>query len=252
MANLKQITAYLDNLLDTKNIRDSSNNGLQVEGNTEITKIALCVDACLTSFRIARQHGAGLVICHHGLSWKDSLKYVTGTNAARLSYLLKNEISLYVSHLPLDKHPEMGNNIILSKMLSLQNIKPFGEHEGTSIGYYGQLSEPIDINQLVSSVNDKLKTNCRLLKFGNNPIRNIGVISGKSKTGLHEAIQLGLDAYFTGEVEHEYYHLAKENNINVIGAGHYATETVGVKSLAAMLKKRFNIECIFIDAPTGL
>ena len=251
MVLLKDLTEYLDEILAINSFTDASNNGLQVQGNDEIKKVAVCVDACMESFEKAKD--ADLIICHHGISWKDSLKYVTGMNYERIAFLIKNDIGLYAAHLPLDAHPELGNNIILVRGLELENVLPFGLMDGNYIGFKGKLKEPVSLESFKETIENYFGNKCDMLHFGNDEIREVGIISGKAGSqGIIEAKNEKLDLFITGEIEHSSYHLAKENGMNVIAAGHYDTETLGVKALAKNIEEKFGVECMFVDSPTRM
>ena len=248
MVLLKEVVEFLDAELGIKDVEDSSNNGLQVEGKKEIKKIAFAVDACMEVFEKAKDFD--MVIVHHGISWEDSLKYLTGINYSRVKFLIDNNIALYAAHLPLDKHPKHGNNAEFCRILGLKHIHGFGDYHGQVIGFVGE--KEISLNDFVNEINKKLNSSCKVFDFGNERIKNIGVVSGGGSSALNEAIEKGLDCFVTGEVPHQAYQLAKEGQINLIAAGHYATETLGVKALMNLVKEKFDVETVFIDAPSGL
>jgi len=248
MAEIKQITNFLDEELKTAQVEDTSNNGLQVAGKTEVRKIAFAVDACVEVFEKAFEAGADMIIVHHGMSWADSLKYITGINYNRIKLLIKNDISLYASHLPLDMHDKYGNNIQLAKMLELDNIEDFGNYNGTAIGKMGCFNHDITIEDLKKILEDKLNTRCTAYKFGKDKIKTLGIVSGAASFALNESVQKNLDCFLIGEASHQSYHEAKESRTNVIIAGHYETETAGVKALMPLLEEKFGVEVVFIDA----
>ncbi len=244
MVKLKGIKDFLDNELCIFEIEDKSNNGLQVSGVKDVKKIAFAVDACMEVFEKARDFD--MVIVHHGISWDDSLKYLTGINYSRVKFLVENNISLYAAHLPLDKHPKHGNNAEFCRIFGLKHIHGFGDYHGQVIGFTGE--KEISLNDFVNEINKKLNSSCKVFDFGNERIKNIGVVSGGGSSALNEAIEKGLDCFVTGEVPHQAYQLAKEGKINLIAAGHYATETLGVKALMKLIKDKFDVETVFIDA----
>ncbi|MEA3514016.1 MAG: Nif3-like dinuclear metal center hexameric protein [Nanoarchaeota archaeon] len=248
MAEIKQITNFLDEELKTAQVEDTSNNGLQVAGKTEVRKIAFAVDACVEVFEKAIEASADMIIVHHGMSWADSLKYITGINYNRLKLLIKNDVSLYASHLPLDMHDRYGNNIQLAKMLGLNNIEYFGKYHGATIGKMGCFNNELTLEELKQILEDKLNAKCLTFKFGKEKIKTIGIVSGGGSLALNEAVQKDLDCFLTGEAPHQTYQEAKESRMNVIMAGHYETETVGVKALMPLLKEKFGVEVVFIDA----
>lgn len=251
MAKLKKIVEFLNKELDVKNIEDDSNNGLQVSGNLDVKKIGFAVDGCLEVFEKGFDIGCDMIIVHHGISWKDSLRMINGNNYDRISFLIKNDISLYGCHLPLDKHHKYGNNIQLCKLLKLKNVKEFGDYRGVNIGFAGEFPKIVDVEKLVMFLEEKLGGCVKLLNFGKKKIKNIAIVSGGGASALPECIEKGFDCLLVGEAGHTQYHMVKENKTNLIIAGHYATETLGVKALMPILEKKFKVKCEFIDVPTG-
>lgn len=248
----KDLITYLDELLDTKGIKDASQNGLQAEGPEEVNKIAFAVDACLASFEEAIAGKAQLLIVHHGLFWGVSLP-VTGTHYQRMKTLIQGNVGLYASHLPLDMHPEVGHNAQLAKGLGLKEISPFAEYHGQTIGFSGTLEQPMKLLEL----SEKLEgiTEQPVLRrdsFGPDMVSRIGIVSGGAADEVKQAALEGLDTYITGEPSHSNAHLAKELNMNVIYGGHWATETLGLKALASHLNEKFSLETFQIELPTGL
>ena len=243
------IVSILDKTLRTSEIADSSVNGLQVEGATEITRVGLTVDASLEAYKLAQQKGCQMVIAHHGLIW-DGLRRITGPVYRHIEFLVKNGINLYVSHLPLDMHPLLGNNILLARALGLKNLQPFGVYHGSHIGFEGRLSK----TGSVRSVSDILRKVCggpvSALPFGPAKIRRVAVVAGRGRSALPEAIEKKIDLFVTGEVVHETHHEALEGNINVIYGGHYHTEKSGVLAAGDFLNKKFGIDAVFLDVPT--
>lgn len=252
MESLYKITQFLDKWLNIAEIEDSSNNGLQVEGKKQVNKIGLAVDACLDVFEKAKKENCDLVIVHHGLSWKDSLKYITDLNADRIRFLMKNDISLYAAHLPLDKHNEFGNNILLCRLFNVKEVKEFGEYHGVIVGYEGRFEKEKYLLAFVKEVEEKLNTKCRVLDFGKKNIKTVALVSGGAPDLLPEAIKKRADVFLTGEGRLSTYHFAKEGKINVVLAGHYATETLGVKALAKLLNEKFKVETVFIENKVDL
>lgn len=248
---LGDVVQFLDEYLRINEWGDKSRNGLQVEGSSEVEKIAFAVDACMESFEMAKQANADMLVVHHGLIW-GGIEYVRGIVARRLRFLLENGISLYAAHLPLDAHPEIGNNAQILKILGIEIAEPFGSYHGSTIGYAGTFGESKSVDEIVSIIEKSLNTEVKLLRFGRDEVRKVGVVSGKGAFVISQAIDSDLDLLITGEAEHEAYHLAKEGGLNVIFAGHYATETVGIKALMDVVKNKFDVEVEFIDIPTGL
>jgi dinuclear metal center YbgI/SA1388 family protein len=246
-----EIVTFLDNELRTSYIRDYSCNGLQVEGNSEICRIAFAVDACMESYRQAVQNDCQMLIVHHGIIW-DGIRSIRGPVRDQIAFLLSNNLNLYASHLPLDCHSHYGNNAGLAQMLSLEDLKPFGNYKGLEIGYNGILPQVTPLDTVVQLLCEKLDTECTVLPFGPEKIRSVAVVSGGGGDTLTEAISKKIDCLITGEPIHQNYHAALEGTINVIYAGHYHTEKPGVQALAKLCKKQFGVETLFLDIPSRI
>ncbi|MEW6620066.1 MAG: Nif3-like dinuclear metal center hexameric protein [bacterium] len=251
MVTLKQICQFLETELNIAQVKDEAINGLQVEGKKTIEKIACAVDASLETFYEAKKQNVDMIIVHHGLFW-GTPQPLTGTLYKRLEVLFKNDISLYAVHLPLDLHPTLGNNAQLMNLFVHKTSQPFGKYHEVPIGYLGNLKKGIDLLDVKQILEQRLNTICRLLDFGRQKIKTIAIVSGGGSDMVKEAIEKEVDLFITGESKLFTYHLARESKINIIFAGHYATETLGVKALAEVLAQKFQIECPFIDIPTGL
>jgi len=250
MPSLLQIVRFLNKELNIRKIPDKSKNGLQVKGKKQVKKVGFAVDACLSTFEKAKKVGCDLLIVHHGIKWKKN-KYKELTEK-REKFLKKNKIALYGAHLPLDLHNKYGNNIQLCKLLELTKIKRFGRYHGFKIGYKGQFTKSTNINKITNILNKKLKTKCTVLSFGKKSIKSIGTISGSGSEAIEDVVKEKIDCFIVGEIPLNAYHRAKDYKINMIVAGHYATETLGVKALMPLIKEKFNIPTVFIDNPTGL
>ncbi|KMQ52041.1 Hypothetical protein CHISP_1030 [Chitinispirillum alkaliphilum] len=245
------IVDFLDKTLNIGQIKDVSRNGLQVEGEETITSVALAVDACMEAYRQSVESGCQMLITHHGIIW-DGLRSITGSAYRHLKYLLDNNLNLYAAHLPLDLHPEYGNNAILAKTLKLENVVPFGNYKGVMIGFEGTLPESLNIKQISSLLDQYIGEQALLLPFGPQKIRRVAVVSGGASGELGEAITKGADLYITGESSHENYHQALEAGINVLYCGHYHSEKPGVIALGRLIKEQFGVETIFLDIPTTI
>jgi dinuclear metal center YbgI/SA1388 family protein len=241
--------AFLDTELRTASIKDYSCNGLQVEGSQTASRIAFAVDACLESYQLAIKNGCQMLVVHHGIIW-DGIRAVGGPIRDQLACLLKNELNLYASHLPLDCHPQYGNNAGIAQILSAEHLKPFGNYKGLDIGVEGVLPKAVTLNTIVQTLCENLKTECTVLPFGTEKVTSIAAVSGGGGDTLNEAITKKIDCFITGEPIHQNYHAALEGKINVVYAGHYHTEKPGVQSLAALCKKKFGIETLFLDIPS--
>ena len=232
--------------------RDASNNGLQVQGSVDVRKAIFAVDASVELFEKVVEKDADFIFVHHGISWCDSLKRITGQNAMRIKPLMKNDISLYAVHLPLDAHPEFGHNAQLANYLNLDDQEMFSKYSGVEIGVMGVLENESTIIELANILDKKLNATHKIFGDSDRKIKTVGIISGGGTSGLEEAVELGLDCFITGEVKHEVYHTIKELDIPVIALGHYCSEKPGVIAMMDLISERFNIDCEFIDIPTGL
>jgi dinuclear metal center YbgI/SA1388 family protein len=242
--------AHLDGELDTASFSDASHNGLQVENSGRIRKVCCGVDASMAFFEAARERGANLLVCHHGLSWGDSLSRITGLNYRRLVFLLQHDMALYASHLPLDAHPRMGNNAVLCKHLGLTGLKPFGMYRGRAIGFAGRLPKAVSRERLRAKIEKVCARAVTELGFGPERIRRVGVVSGGGCDAIPEAAQAGIDLLLTGEGSLWAYNMARDMSLNVMLAGHYATEGFGVRALGEALARRFRVKAEFIDMAT--
>ncbi|MFQ5465343.1 MAG: Nif3-like dinuclear metal center hexameric protein [Thermodesulfobacteriota bacterium] len=248
---LDELVGYLDGYLGVDRTPDYPNamNGLQVEGAGEVTKVVTAVDATVASARKAVELGAGMLIVHHGIFW-DGLRPITGRMRLRLEPLLAGGVSLYSAHLPLDAHPEVGNNAVLARLLGLDVAGRFGEFQDVVIGVYSDAEVALD--DLSGRVAGALGAAPRVLGLGPSTTARVGVVSGGGGSAIAQAAASGIDTVVTGEISHNNYFDAEEYGVNVICAGHYATETVGVKALGERLRDRFSLDCVFFDHPTGL
>lgn len=234
---------------------DISLNGIQIQNSEpeskQIKKIAFAVDACEETAKKAAEAGADLLFVHHGLFW-GGCQTITGSFYKRISTFIKNDLALCAYHIPLDANNPYGNNWGLAARLGLINCESFGTWRGMVLGVKGELSEELTINELAERVLRKGVTPRSVLSLGKEKIKTVGIISGGASDDVADAIEQGLDCYITGEFAHEDYHLAREMGINVIGGGHYETETVGVSLVMEKVEKELGIECIFVDVPTNL
>jgi dinuclear metal center YbgI/SA1388 family protein len=236
--------------LDEFSGSDMALNGLQVaNGSATVEKVAFAVDACLESIRRAAEWKADLLFVHHGLFWGKPLA-VTGGHYQRLRALIETNLALYAVHLPLDMHPELGNNAGLARRIGLQQLEPFGEYKGMKIGYRGRVAEEMTLEQVVRLCCGEQGIN--VLPFGPENISTVGIVSGGAADEAYQAIDERLDLFITGDADHTIYHHCLEGRINVIFGGHYLTETSGVILLAEKLEKETDLKTIFLDIPTGL
>lgn len=248
MTDRDKIVSFVDSYLDSKNIKDNSQNGLQAEGKTSVRKIAFGVSASLECIRRAAACGADMLIVHHGLLWGNSQRY-TGPLKRKLETLFNSNLSLCAWHLPLDKHPVVGNCAQLAAMLGAKKVKPFGTYNGETIGYSGTLPGPASIGDIAAILALKLDAEPLCFRFGTEKIRTVGVVSGGAASMFTQAVAAGLDLYLTGDVWEATQEYARETRSNFISAGHYNTEKPGVQALADLLEKKFKVKTEFIDIP---
>ena len=245
MVKLNAIKKYLDTELKIKGWPDHSKNGLQIRCKDDVYRIGFAVDSCLTTFEKAKRAKVDLLIVHHGLKWhKQKYKDLT---KKREDFLKKNNISLYGVHLPLDGNGKYGNNIGLIKIAGAENPKLFHNYQGKKIGFKGIFSKPVSINTTAKRLNNALKTKSKVYSFGKKQIRSIGIVSGGGAEAIGDCVKEKLDCFVVGEIPLSAYHRAKDYKLNMIVAGHYATETVGVNALMKPIKERFEVDVIFIE-----
>jgi dinuclear metal center YbgI/SA1388 family protein len=228
---------------------DGAVNGLQVENSGAITCIAAAVDASLATLKLAAAARADLLIVHHGLFWSPTVPW-TGKRREMLELLIKNNIAVYSSHLPLDAHPRLGNNAQLCAALGFKKLEPFFFEKGRFIGW--QTRHKISRLELSQKLTKVLGHPPCLLAGGAAQCERIGVVTGAAGAELKIATKEGVDTFITGEGPHWTHALAEDAGLNVFYGGHYATETFGVRALAAALSKIFRIPWVFLDHPSGL
>jgi dinuclear metal center YbgI/SA1388 family protein len=249
--SLAQIVRHCDTLLRTRDIKDYDGavNGLQVENHGAVTRLVAAVDASPATVRKAIAAGADLMLVHHGLFWSPRQPW-TGTNYALLRLLLENNLAIYSSHLPLDAHPRLGNNVQLCNALGFRALKPFFVSRETALGF--QAATRLNRDELALRLAKAVGGRVEVIPGGPAVCRRIGVVTGGAGSELKKAVAEGVDTFITGEGPHWTFALAEELGVNVLYAGHYATETFGVRALAAHLAQRFRVPWSFIDHPTGL
>lgn len=252
MAQRDAITSYLNELLPLNGFEDPSFNGLQVEGKDSITKIVTGVTAGKELFARAAEMEADYIVVHHGHYWRYGTPSITGWEKQRLDILLHHNISLYASHLPLDKNREFGNNAQILQLLNAEIIDDFSTHGQSTSSYIGMIMRGKHIEEVVDILQTKLKTKCISLPFGPAIIRTVAVCSGGGGyKAFAEALDNKVDLFITGDTA-EIYNDAKDSGTNVIFAGHHATERLGIEALGGMIQKTFEVRVDFVDVPTGL
>jgi len=240
----EELVGYLDELLVPGKFRDYCPNGLQVEGRAEIMRIVAGVTASQDLLDAAVALHADAILVHHGYFWKGEDGRVTGIRRQRLATLLANDINLLAYHLPLDAHPELGNNAQLARLLGFVPESRFGEQD---IAWLGALAEPCDLSTLTARVSAVLGRQPLVIGGDDRMIRRIGWCSGGAQGYFEQAIALGVDAYLSGEISEQTVHLARESGVAYLAAGHHATERYGVQALAGHLARQFGIACEFVD-----
>lgn len=248
---LSHITDYLDQYLRIREVPDEDQalNGLQVENGGSVTRIGAAVDACQATIDAAAERGIDLLLVHHGLFW-GGLQPITGRHARRIRRLLDADIAVYAAHIPLDCHPDVGNNVVLGRQLGLEDTTWFGDYRGVAIGVAGILDT--SLRELVNRIRTTLNVEPHTIASGPERVSRVGIITGGAGNMIRSARDAGLDTFITGEGAHYTHFDAEEWGLNVVYAGHYATETVGVKALASHLEERFGLRWEFLDHPTGL
>jgi dinuclear metal center YbgI/SA1388 family protein len=252
MTHLTQVISYLDELLDAPDFADYGPNGLQVPGAEEVTIVATGVSAHRELFERSAEAGAQLVIAHHGLFWDFHPRSLSPAMKERLRVLFENDIALASYHLPLDAHPEVGNNALICAALGLERAEPFGEHRGRSIGFVGRSAAGIPFDELRRRCVDVFGQEPFTWARGPDVVRSVGIVSGAAASSFGEAIAMGLDAFLTGEPAEHVMADALETGTHFIAAGHYATETFGVRRLGELVAERFGVEQHFIATPNPI
>ena len=255
MVERKKITDYISELFQDVNFPDFSYNGLQFEGKNEVKKIVSGVDATVEFFKEAIKRKADFAVVHHGIFWKGAEWRKLDRFAQEIVQVLGHgALNLYAMHLPLDAHPEIGNNVLLAKALKAKVIAPFGSSRGNKIGVLASFSKPITVNALKKHIEKEIGSIITHLDFGKKSIKTIGIVSGGGWNSVMEPIVYDgeVDAILTGEVIHQAVPPCRDRKIHMISAGHYATEQFGVQAWGKNIADKFKLKHEFIDLPTGL
>jgi len=245
---LANLIAYLDELLSPGEFSDYGPNGLQVPGPDRVNAVVTGVSASAELFRRAAEHGADLVLVHHGIFWSGAPLALTPAAKRRLQLLFEHDMALAAYHLPLDAHPEVGNNALLAAGLGCVSHAPFARHKGVPIGVAGRFAgDGIAPGELVDRARELTGREPLAFLAGPARIRTIGIVSGGGCDFLGDAIAAGHDAFLTGEPIERVMGQATEESIHFVAAGHYATETFGIRRLGELLAERFGIRHEFVD-----
>ncbi len=252
VTQLSEAISYLDELLEIGDFQDYGPNGLQVPGSRELSLVVTAVSAHRELFEQAAAAGAQLVVAHHGLFWDFHPRVITPAMKERLRILFDNDIALAGYHLPLDAHPEVGNNALICAALGLERAEPFGEHRGRAVGFVGRSAEGIPFEELRRRCVAAFGQEPFIWETGPDVIQSVGVVSGGAASSFGEAIANRLDAFLTGEPAEHVMADARESGTHFIAAGHYATETFGVRRLGELLAERFGLEHHFVEGPNPI
>ena len=248
MIKKDEVLSFLKDYLEQCPVKDTALNGLQVEGKDHINKIVTGVSASMQLFIKAVELNADMLIVHHGMFW-GTPEPIKGYFRERIQTLLNHKINLVAYHLPLDKHPIVGNNAQLLKLFDIKHTKPFGNYKGTDIGYKAELKNKIRMENTIELLEHRLGTKTINYCFGKEHINNIAIVSGGAPEMLYQAIEENIDLFITGETTEYVQELARDAKINVIVAGHYNTEKLGIMALGDLLRNRFDIKVEFVDIP---
>lgn len=252
-ARTAEIVAFLDDYLQIDRYRDMGPNGLQVPGSTTVTKVVTGVSAQLELFEQAVAHRAELVLAHHGILWEFEPIRIGAAQKARLRTLLAHDVALAAYHLPLDGHPEAGNNALIAAGLGADVVEPAFEHKGAKIGAIAHFDDNggdgIPAQELFARIATLTDRDPLVFDAGPAYVRKLGIVSGSAANDLATAIELGLDAFMTGEPKEHVMAQARENAIHFVAAGHYATETFGIRRVGELVAERFGVAHQFVDIP---
>ncbi len=242
-----EILKTLKTLLRPEQFKDYCPNGMQVQGRERVQRIVSGVTACQALIDRAIEADADMLLVHHGYFWRGEDETITGIKKTRVQALLQNDISLLAYHLPLDVHPELGNNAALGKLLGFKVTGDLGKQNNNSIGLTGELEEPLEGAQLETLLEHRLGRKAMYIPGIASPIRTVAWCTGAAQNFIDLALQAGVDAYITGEVSEQTVHFARETGLHFFAAGHHATERYGVQAVGEYLAEKFGIEHQFID-----
>ncbi|MFB2537829.1 MULTISPECIES: Nif3-like dinuclear metal center hexameric protein [unclassified Acinetobacter] len=247
MANLQQIVAWCDDYLEAKAFKDYCPNGLQIQGKEEVEILVSSVTASLDAIEQALDLNADALLVHHGYFWKGEPSPLTGLKGKRVKQLMQNDVSLIAYHLPLDAHTAIGNNAVLAKLLGLNIVGALDPSERYPIGNVATLTEPMTGTEFAQHLHRVLGQQPLHIAGHQGLIKKVGFCSGAAQDYLYKAVELGCDAYFSGEVSERTFHESVEYGIDYFAAGHHATERYGVQRLAELLNKQFNLTTHYVE-----
>ncbi|GAA6183180.1 Nif3-like dinuclear metal center hexameric protein [Aliiglaciecola sp. 2_MG-2023] len=245
--NNQTLLSHLNQLLKPEKVKDYCPNGLQVEGVSEISKIVTGVTACQALIDRAVELNADAIFVHHGYFWRGENPCIVGMKRQRIKQLINHDINLYGYHLPLDIHPELGNNAQLAKRLNIEVIGGLEQQNPQSVAMHGQFETPLTLQQLAKTVEQSLQRTPQIISAGEHSIKSIGWCTGGGQSYIEMAAEQGIDAFISGEISEQTVHVAREMGIHFIAAGHHATERYGAKALGEYLAKSFDLDVTFVD-----
>lgn len=246
-----ELVHYLDDYLHMHEVEDYGPNGLQVEGKAEVQRVVGLVDCHQPCVDAALAQGADMMIVHHGIFW-GAARRLTGSYGRLVRSMMEANLNLYAAHLALDAHPELGNNAELARRLDLTVVDWWAKIKGTNLAALAEAPAGTTLDDLVQKLERRVGPVSLVQAHGPQQVRRVGVLSGSAPDFIGAAAQIGCDTFITGETDHAHYYDALNGGINVIFAGHYASETVGIQALGEHLVEKFGLTFEFIDLPTGL
>lgn len=238
---IDELNAYLTQFLQPERFNDYCPNGLQVEGKSEIKKIVTGVTASMNLLQAAQQANADAILVHHGYFWRGETLPITGIKKQRIAFLLQHQINLFAYHLPLDMHPELGNNVMLAKRLGI------AVDASADMLALAELKKPQTLGSFVELVEKKLNRKAVVIGDLSKPIKRIAFCTGAAQGYIEQAVAANVDVYLSGEISEQTVHVAREANVSYISAGHHATERYGIQALGEHLAEKFGLEHAFID-----
>jgi dinuclear metal center YbgI/SA1388 family protein len=242
----RELERFLDTLLESAKFGDYSPNGLQVEGRAEVQRVVVGVTACQELIDEAVRRGADTLITHHGFFWKGESPRVVGHRRRRLAALLGYDLNLFAYHLPLDAHPELGNNAQWAATMGWRTLGRFGPQD---IGCWGEPACPCRLSELTEALSSRLERTPLVIGDETRIIRRVAWCSGGAQGYIEDALALGVDAYLSGEISEQTPHVARENDLAYLACGHHATERFGPRALAEYLQRETGLDCVFVDCP---
>ncbi len=247
MVELKDVVDFLDKEIQIESVSDRCQNGLQIQGKKDVNKIALSVDMSLNTIREAIKRQCDLIISHHALIW-DPQKVLKGLLSRKIRILMKNDLSVYTAHLPLDVHKKYSHSKLMADELGLYGTNRLGKSEGEYYGFSGNIRKKMSLEEVKKMIDTKLNAKSRIYAYGTKEISSIGIVSGGGGFAVEEAAEKGMDCFITGEMKHSDLLAAKDLKLNVVLAGHYETEKLGMIKLSHSITKKFKIQCVFVES----